>query len=398
MSGIQPTRAAVRALDAAHGVDSAATVVDNAVKAAVQARVTATSLSAVSAELNISESRLQRYLTGTPHKGDVMAIQLMWESWEELLPTPALTSANYDLVDSAGGDVIIVTGTGLAGVTAASWGGTACTVGATTATTASLTMPAKAAGTYALTVTSPGGTSASINIESWGFSDGAFSGLWSNSYAASPWAGEASAGASSGRNLSEATNPPSAGTGAEIVNGHTPAKFDGTNDILTGAALTTLLSNTGYEGFVLFRSSTAEVPNGNPALDYQDPCILVAAASTRFTLSYTNLGVTLSHLAGDGARPRTTQACATGGVHLAQFWFDAAGSINVSIDGAAPATTVAATTANLSANLGVGGLGLSSTKFFNGLIWAAGTAASLQGATFRSRVRKLVNLKYGTAF
>lgn len=61
------------------------------------------------------------------------------------------------------------------------------------------------------------------------------------SYADSPWTGVASAGSSGARNLTEATNKPSAGT---AVNGFAPAVFDGSNDILANAtAISTLLGS-----------------------------------------------------------------------------------------------------------------------------------------------------------
>ena len=61
-------------------------------------------------------------------------------------------------------------------------------------------------------------------------------GWWRGSSAGSPWAGSPSTGSSGLRNLTEATNPPSAGT---AVNGFAPADFDGTNDLMNVSGLTT---------------------------------------------------------------------------------------------------------------------------------------------------------------
>lgn len=69
-------------------------------------------------------------------------------------------------------------------------------------------------------------------------------GWYRASYAGSPWTPTASAGSSgSNGNLTEATNAPATGS---AVNGLTPADFDGTNDMLTGPANTTLYSTTAY--------------------------------------------------------------------------------------------------------------------------------------------------------
>jgi hypothetical protein len=65
-------------------------------------------------------------------------------------------------------------------------------------------------------------TPASLSLTAW----------WEAPYAASPWVGGTSAGTSGSVNLTEATNPPSAGT---ALNGFAPALFDGTNDKLGNA-------------------------------------------------------------------------------------------------------------------------------------------------------------------
>ena len=83
-AGIQPTRVQRTAVYKHQGVSGTKTVVTGAVKSAIQTRVTNTSLAATAALMSFSKSRLNRYLTGTPHKGDVMAIEMMWRSVVEL--------------------------------------------------------------------------------------------------------------------------------------------------------------------------------------------------------------------------------------------------------------------------------------------------------------------------
>lgn len=81
---------------------------------------------------------------------------------------PTLASLNYSLGDIAGGGVsIIATGTNCATVTAVNiWGGTVAP-SATTSTTVTFTLPAHAAGTTTVSLTGPGGTSATLAFESW---------------------------------------------------------------------------------------------------------------------------------------------------------------------------------------------------------------------------------------
>lgn len=76
----------------------------------------------------------------------------------------------------------------------------------------------------------------------------ALEGWWRGSYAASPWVGVASTGGSGSQNLTEATNPPAAGS---AVNLFTPADFDGTNDELSGAACSTFITTTNFSGWAL---------------------------------------------------------------------------------------------------------------------------------------------------
>ncbi len=74
-------------------------------------------------------------------------------------------------------------------------------------------------------------------------------GWWRASYAASPWVGTASLGISGTKNLTEATNPPAAGS---TLNGYTPAEFDGTNDVLTAAGqINNYMSSAAGAGWAL---------------------------------------------------------------------------------------------------------------------------------------------------
>lgn len=76
-------------------------------------------------------------------------------------------------------------------------------------------------------------------------------GWWRGNYSASPWNGSVSLGASGSRNLTEATNPPTAGA---AVNGFTPADYNGTNQILNGTLVSTYLgAATSYTLFFLFK-------------------------------------------------------------------------------------------------------------------------------------------------
>ncbi len=83
---LQPTRSAVRELDAAHGLASSSTTLDEALKAALSAVFA--DVDEAAAALNLPLSVVDRYVNGTPRKGDVQAVQLMLRSYAGAVWTP----------------------------------------------------------------------------------------------------------------------------------------------------------------------------------------------------------------------------------------------------------------------------------------------------------------------
>lgn len=82
-------------------------------------------------------------------------------------PTPAISSVNYDQWDVLGGGAsIIVTGTDLSGATV-DVSGTSATVTGNTSTNVTFTAPAISAGSKSLTITTAGGTSNALTVETW---------------------------------------------------------------------------------------------------------------------------------------------------------------------------------------------------------------------------------------
>ncbi|MDA8295329.1 MAG: IPT/TIG domain-containing protein [Actinomycetota bacterium] len=77
------------------------------------------------------------------------------------VPAPVVTSISPTSGPTAGGTSVTITGTNLAGATAVVFGTTAGSITADRATSITATSPAESAGTVDVTVTTPGGTSAS---------------------------------------------------------------------------------------------------------------------------------------------------------------------------------------------------------------------------------------------
>lgn len=88
------------------------------------------------------------------------------------IAAPVIASVTGDAqADSAGGDSIIINGTALGSATGVTWGGTACTITGNTSGTVTVTLPAKAAGSHDLAVTTAGGVSAGFAVEAWAPTD-----------------------------------------------------------------------------------------------------------------------------------------------------------------------------------------------------------------------------------
>lgn len=119
-------------------------------------------------------------------------------------------------------------------------------------------------------------------------------GYWranATNYAASPWTGTASAGTSGGRNLTEATNPPAAGT---AQNGFVPADFDGTNDILAPAATTldTFANALAFSGWALIRPDSVAGPTYIVVDEFSAMELLVFENKIQFLLNESVVAVT----------------------------------------------------------------------------------------------------------
>jgi hypothetical protein len=126
-------------------------------------------------------------------------------------------------------------------------------------------------------------------------------GWWRASFTASPWV-VTSPGI---ENLSEATNPPAAGS---TVNGLSPADFDGTNDLLHSTSnITSFLANTGGGIAVLFNADTLSAAATEA---YDDRTLLTDTAGARVSLGISTSGLRFTAY-NSAAWVKTTVANAT---------------------------------------------------------------------------------------
>jgi hypothetical protein len=184
-------------------------------------------------------------------------------------------------------------------------------------------------------------------------------GYWPAVYTNASWSGAASGGASSGRNLAEATNFPT--RVADILGtGHDVADFDGTNDHLDGAACSTFLTTTQYSGWALVYITAINTNNtSNYALN--DTIVGTNGTAEVYLYLRSNGGapvVGIGHGGGVGAE--TSISLNTW--HLVQFRFTA-GQKEIRINRGSWVTHTGGSISGLTATLKVGDL---ASNFYEG--------------------------------
>lgn len=160
-------------------------------------------------------------------------------------------------------------------------------------------------------------------------------GWWRASYSGSPWVGTASAGASGSRNLTEATNPPTAGT---AVDGFTPARFNGTNQKLghAGPVATTFVSTTQWSTWVMFKA-TAAFAFGADNQRYNSPHFWCSDDSG-VGVGFDSNGINVHQADNSPAQRDTKIACGTGAWHVLFAWWDGS-LLHLQLDNGSPVTT-----------------------------------------------------------
>jgi hypothetical protein len=317
-----------------------------------------------------------------------------------VVAAPTISSINYAQGDVAGGgQSIVLTGTNMSGVTTINVTMSAGTLSytlspsGTTATTVTFAITAHAAATGTFSVTNPGGTSGTIAFEFWSPASLSLSNWQKANYASAPWAGNASAGASTGRNLITAGSDPTTGA---TQGGFTPASFNGTANYLQSAVSGSSLWTVGAGSiFALYlpTSTVAAAAAGSPQLD---PCIvsLSGAGQVCFALNSTGLRCAIY----DGAFEERQHATgATNGTYfLGKMKWDSSvlrSGVN------------AAWGADVAAGAIVGGVAFtpfvgaenSATKFFAGRLLEFGTSTTAISDANYDKIRLYCNQRYGVS-
>ena len=153
----------------------------------------------------------------------------------------------------------------------------------------------------------------------------AWGGWWRASYAASPWAGAASAGSSSGRSLTETTNPATAGS---AVNGYTPANLNSTTTKLNGSGVAWI----GQSSYTMMALVKLTAYAGSTQTNPYDYPFIVADTPGNWGMYVTTTGVGLYHNDTAVGVKSITAAMTSSAWHLVVATYDGT-NITIFIDG-----------------------------------------------------------------
>ena len=312
-------------------------VVNTTLKSAVAALVAGSSLASASAALRLPKARIDRYLNGTPPKGDIVSIQLMIVCYQ-LATVPILTSISYSLGDPlGGGQQIVLAGTNLDSATV-SFGGTSATVISASAAQVRCTLPAKTAGATTVKVnTAVGGDSNTLPFEFWSpATEASNTQLLDGGYTGAPWV------ARHGSNDTSSGADPAASGGGTVWAG---------GQLLTTPAINTLMPvNSGLgtaQGtcFMVWKSTgsqAAHTPGSNA-----NPGLYMLPSSPSFNPMFDAAGFTMRMFDVSAGHSQEVNLAWPGDAnyHLGMIRFadsgvfGGSGDLRIQIDGGLPTTS-----------------------------------------------------------
>ncbi len=210
-------------------------------------------------------------------------------------PAPTVTGLAPTGGPVGGAQAVVISGTDLTGTTAVTFGGTAATLGAVTATSVTVTTPAHAAGAVDVAVTTPGGTATAA---------GAYTYIASTITSLSPTSGSAAGGQTvvlTGTNMTGATAVTFGGTAATLVGTATatsvtvttPAHGVGAVDVAVTTPNGTATRTGGYT-YVAAPAITSVAPMAGPVSGGQEVTIHGAGLTGTTAVTFGGAAATVS--------------------------------------------------------------------------------------------------------
>jgi hypothetical protein len=218
----------------------------------------------------------------------------------------------------------------------------------------------------------------------------ALAGWWRASYAAAPWVGTASAGASGAQNLAAGTTAPTAGA---ALNGLGTASFNGINAWFSGAPVSTFHSTTTFSGWALVNINTI---NTNDATWSNNDTIVCTEGTGLFGIYLRDNGagnVTVG-VSAFSAVDRTVSTVIAKGVWQLVQWRSDGSMLSIRVNTGTWASTGTGPTPVLGSALDVG-RNPAQNQFYDGRIADIGmTPVALTDADFET-IRGYVDSRYG---
>ncbi len=213
-------------------------------------------------------------------------------------------------------------------------------------------------------------------------------GWWRTNFSASPWKGNGSAGGSGSQDVSEATNPPAQGA---TVNGLIPPDFDGTNDVLSGAAISTFFGASLQSGAMLLNIDA--VGTGTPSGGDGE---IISDNTGVWAIGTRSSSGNKAYFQAFDTGWRSVELAVTIGSWVAFFWKHDGVNLSFKVDPRAAWTTAACGALSaVTGALRVGSARGSFSKFFNGRIADVLLAnQNFSDATF-TNIASYYNARYG---
>jgi hypothetical protein len=307
---------------------------------------------------------------------------------------PTLASANYATGDIlGGGQSIVLTGTNMAAVTSVTCLGASVAPSGTAATTVTFTLPAHAAGTGTISVTSPAGTSGTIAFEY--FNPTSIFDLYLDGTQYAIPAGTGTWTARKGGNATEATTPPAIGSGARQLGGRNTVDFNGTTHRLVTAANLDTWTTLGQGIVIALFNADAAAADAAAGSPYLNPAIACTQAAGYFGMGYSAAG--LRSALHDGTYKEAPGiAAGTAAWHLGKTYWDGA-TLKQDVDSGAATSVATAGPLNLAFLLQIGEQNAATAAFFGGRLAVLAAAKVIPGAGSLLKFRAVMNQQWGTS-
>lgn len=312
----------------------------------------------------------------------------IWAYYPPTAAAPVLSSLNHSQGDPLGGGAsIVIIGTNLLDATQVSFGGTPATITANTATSITVTLPAKTAGTTTVSVTTLGGTSGTLPFEFWAPSTETTCTLLAErpNYNGTSGTWTARTG----------TSPAQAGAGKPTASNGAPV-FAGSHDLVCANTASLFKQSSPSEGtvFCVLNPSVANASGGTNT-EYNSDGVFCDYGRGSIGVGYSSTNGWEAFLT-DGTYHHAYVALSTGTMHSGLMRWKDSTTLDAQVDGGSFVTTSigAYSTATTPVRLGVNYSGF---KHLNATMNAVATFNAKVSDAVATKCRLWAKQRHGAA-